>query len=171
MQKILIALVAIVLIVGGGYFAYAKWYTPTPEDEGVVCTMEAKMCPDGSYVGRTGPHCEFSACPTSTATTTTVSKDTKINTTITAFNFSITPTQVLEDSRCPLDVQCIQAGTVRVKTTLAGELGEYSATLELNKPLVNEEVSITLTSVSPAPNSKHAITPEEYVFTFEIKKI
>jgi len=30
----------------------------------VVCTQEAKLCPDGSYVGRTGPKCEFSACPT-----------------------------------------------------------------------------------------------------------
>lgn len=28
-----------------------------------ACTLEAKMCPDGSAVGRTGPNCEFSACP------------------------------------------------------------------------------------------------------------
>lgn len=27
------------------------------------CTMEAKQCPDGSYVGRSGPNCEFEACP------------------------------------------------------------------------------------------------------------
>jgi hypothetical protein len=36
------------------------------DDDGkdqVFCTMEAKLCPDGSYVGRTGPKCEFSACP------------------------------------------------------------------------------------------------------------
>ncbi len=29
----------------------------------VVCTMDAKMCPDGSYVGRVAPACEFAACP------------------------------------------------------------------------------------------------------------
>lgn len=29
----------------------------------VACTEEAKQCPDGSYVGRTGPKCEFTACP------------------------------------------------------------------------------------------------------------
>ena len=30
----------------------------------VACTMEAKLCPDGvTYVGRTGPNCEFAACP------------------------------------------------------------------------------------------------------------
>lgn len=28
----------------------------------VACTMEAKLCPDGSYVGRSGPNCEFAPC-------------------------------------------------------------------------------------------------------------
>ena len=28
-----------------------------------ACTQEAKQCSDGSYVGRTGPDCEFAACP------------------------------------------------------------------------------------------------------------
>lgn len=27
-----------------------------------ACTQEAKQCPDGSFVDRTGPNCEFSAC-------------------------------------------------------------------------------------------------------------
>jgi len=35
-----------------------------------ACTMEAKMCPDGSYVGRTGPLCQFATCPALTATST-----------------------------------------------------------------------------------------------------
>ncbi|MEN9920891.1 MAG: hypothetical protein RL538_784 [Candidatus Parcubacteria bacterium] len=30
--------------------------------EGVFCTADAMQCPDGSYVGRTGPSCEF-VCP------------------------------------------------------------------------------------------------------------
>jgi len=29
----------------------------------VACTAEAKLCPDGSAVGRTGPNCEFAPCP------------------------------------------------------------------------------------------------------------
>ena len=29
----------------------------------VACTQEAKLCPDGSYVGRQGPNCEFAECP------------------------------------------------------------------------------------------------------------
>jgi len=35
----------------------------TPE-KGVVCTMEAKACPDGSYVGRNpAKNCAFNPCP------------------------------------------------------------------------------------------------------------
>lgn len=32
------------------------------EQEGVVCTADAMQCPDGSWVGRSGPKCEF-VCP------------------------------------------------------------------------------------------------------------
>lgn len=31
--------------------------------EGTACTMDAKICPDGSAVGRSGPNCEFEKCP------------------------------------------------------------------------------------------------------------
>lgn len=29
----------------------------------IACTLEAKICPDGTAVGRSGPNCEFAACP------------------------------------------------------------------------------------------------------------
>ncbi len=35
----------------------------TVTGEPSVCTQDAKACPDGSYVGRTGPKCEFVQCP------------------------------------------------------------------------------------------------------------
>ncbi len=34
-----------------------------PPSNEVFCTQEAKQCPDGSYVGRSGPKCEFAKCP------------------------------------------------------------------------------------------------------------
>ncbi len=37
--------------------------SPKPAPDMIYCTQEAKQCPDGSYVGRTGPNCEFSPCP------------------------------------------------------------------------------------------------------------
>jgi hypothetical protein len=36
---------------------------PVQPPPGVACTMEAKLCPDGSYVARTGLNCEFTPCP------------------------------------------------------------------------------------------------------------
>ncbi len=39
---------------------------PSEDPELVICTEEAKICPDGSAVGRVAPNCEFAACnPTS----------------------------------------------------------------------------------------------------------
>lgn len=38
--------------------------TPTEKSNNqVFCTMDAKVCPDGSSVGRIPPSCEFAACP------------------------------------------------------------------------------------------------------------
>jgi len=37
----------------------ACWKKPQPK----ACTEEAKVCRDGSAVGRTGPNCEFAPCP------------------------------------------------------------------------------------------------------------
>jgi len=33
------------------------------EEENKICTLDAKICPDGTAVGRTGPNCEFAECP------------------------------------------------------------------------------------------------------------
>lgn len=49
------------------FFSFDFWKSesdPSADPGQVACTQEAKMCPDGSYVGRTGPSCAFAACPT-----------------------------------------------------------------------------------------------------------
>ena len=55
-----------------GYVAWSMSAAPSKGGpgmpEGVVCTLEAKLCPDGSYVGRQGPKCEFAPCPGSAPT-------------------------------------------------------------------------------------------------------
>jgi len=35
---------------------------PPVQNNNIVCTEDARECPDGSWVGRSGPHCEF-ICP------------------------------------------------------------------------------------------------------------
>jgi hypothetical protein len=62
MKKYLGLLIVLIIALSAGI------NTVRAEDSAVsggikACTMEAKLCPDGSYVGRTGPNCEFSACP------------------------------------------------------------------------------------------------------------
>ena len=52
-----------VLVVVGGAVALIASPAGTQQGTGTACTAEAMQCPDGSYVGRTGPNCEFAACP------------------------------------------------------------------------------------------------------------
>jgi hypothetical protein len=40
-----------------------KDYKPYTPVDPIVCTLEVKQCPNGSFVGRTGPNCEFTPCP------------------------------------------------------------------------------------------------------------
>ncbi len=57
-KKILLG-ISITLLFVGIYFLNPDFSSPTQ----IGCTMDAKQCPDGSYVGRTGPRCEFTTCP------------------------------------------------------------------------------------------------------------
>jgi len=61
LKSILLFLVVIVV----GAIVYTLWLRPleNTNPQAVACTQEAKLCPDGSYVGRVGPECEFAACP------------------------------------------------------------------------------------------------------------
>jgi hypothetical protein len=70
----------------------------------VACTMEAKICPDGSAVGRSGPNCEFAQCP-QIATTTTVKATTtpKLKGVLTG-TVTLSPTCPVE--RIPPDPAC-----------------------------------------------------------------
>lgn len=62
---ILAVVLGILILSGAAYGAYYWW-----QNHGggkTACTQETKQCPDGSYVGRTGPDCEFAECPLATA--------------------------------------------------------------------------------------------------------
>lgn len=63
--KLPLAIILIVAALLTSYFALAAWqiWWPFEAQKQQACTQEAKLCPDGSYVGRTGPNCEFAECP------------------------------------------------------------------------------------------------------------
>ncbi|OGG57627.1 hypothetical protein A2765_00175 [Candidatus Kaiserbacteria bacterium RIFCSPHIGHO2_01_FULL_56_24] len=61
--------VIVVGLAGAGVFflSIAPAQAPGPGGDSVACTADAMQCTDGSYVGRTGPNCEF-VCPSATTT-------------------------------------------------------------------------------------------------------
>ncbi|MBI3379331.1 hypothetical protein HY029_01090 [Candidatus Gottesmanbacteria bacterium] len=62
----------LILIAGlfGGYYLTKSSTSEKPKSQltGKACTQEAKLCPDGSSVSRTGINCEFAPCPQITIT-------------------------------------------------------------------------------------------------------
>lgn len=63
MNKIVIITFVILLITLGLFFYKNTKNEDTNNRNEESCTTEAKLCPDGTAVGREGPNCEFSACP------------------------------------------------------------------------------------------------------------
>lgn len=60
MKKVLpIILIGLAITLSGCTLPWQKPATNNPS----ACTQEAKLCPDGSAVGRQGPNCEFAECP------------------------------------------------------------------------------------------------------------
>jgi hypothetical protein len=94
----------------------------------------------------------------------------KIGETKSALGVIVTPSAVISDSRCPLDVTCVWAGTVEVKATMKSGLGTSEQIFTLNEPVTTEAEEVTLLRVDPAPKAGVEIKPAEYVFTFEVKK-
>jgi hypothetical protein len=56
-------LLAVLGLVGFFYRATLEAPTHNTNAVGTECNADAKMCPDGSSVGRGGPSCIFAACP------------------------------------------------------------------------------------------------------------
>ncbi|PIR78902.1 MAG: hypothetical protein COU26_04065 [Candidatus Levybacteria bacterium CG10_big_fil_rev_8_21_14_0_10_36_30] len=58
---ILIIGIILFLLVAGSAAGFYIFNQQVPKQ--IACTMEAKVCPDGTSVGRSGPKCEFTPCP------------------------------------------------------------------------------------------------------------
>jgi hypothetical protein len=79
---------------------------------------------------------------------------------------------VLEDSRCPKDVQCIQAGRVVVAVNILSD-GTFARTadLKIDDAVIAGKTRITLSAVSPETDSTKKIEDGEYRFTFTFEVI
>ncbi len=59
-------LIVIVLLTAGAAFYFATSHLPSiqaPTPTSAVCTQDVKSCPDGSWVSRVAPACDFATCP------------------------------------------------------------------------------------------------------------
>lgn len=166
LKAVLLGAVA-VLILGAGYLSLMQ------RQGGLVgqpqaCSQEAKVCPDGTAVGRTGPNCSFAPCPATSTTTAQASTDAlAIGEQATINGTLISVLGLTEDSRCPVDVQCIQAGTVRVRAALNAYNRDFTFTLGV--PQSVDGASITLSSVLPAQkHSTLTVAASDYRFVFTV---
>ncbi len=75
-MRLSFTLFAVLFLIGAGCSNTSEITQPKPtevapiETAPVACTMDAKACPDGSYVGRVAPKCEFAPCLTTKPTET-----------------------------------------------------------------------------------------------------
>jgi|GEM_PF-6430430 len=63
-QTVVLIIFMIVLIsIGIAIVFLLTWPAGQKGGGAVACTLEARICPDGTAVGRVGPDCEFTPCP------------------------------------------------------------------------------------------------------------
>ncbi|MDE1874857.1 MAG: hypothetical protein KGI79_02100 [Patescibacteria group bacterium] len=61
MRTLFIIVVGLIIALGG-VIAYQAATWPSNTQASTICPMDARLCPDGSYVGRVGPDCQFAEC-------------------------------------------------------------------------------------------------------------
>ncbi len=87
-----------------------------------------------------------------------------LNETGESHGWSITPTELVIDSRCPVDVQCIHAGTVEVRVRIGSSTTPYILTLAEPKEVAGG--TVTLVQVTPEMRSTARIALSGYRFSF-----
>ncbi|HYF10633.1 MAG TPA: hypothetical protein VD967_03480 [Candidatus Paceibacterota bacterium] len=57
--------VILLFLLAGAFFLFGRNSVNISgaQEPSSLCTMDVKLCPDGSYVGRIPPSCAFATCP------------------------------------------------------------------------------------------------------------
>lgn len=85
------------------------------------------------------------------------------------FGPQITPLELIEDSRCPMNARCVWAGTVKVLTriSLASGTRVREEVLTINEPVSVADGSVTLVAVLPENTMAGEVTtPPTYRFAY-----
>ncbi|WP_407469235.1 hypothetical protein ABFU38_05125 [Xanthomonas campestris pv. raphani] len=81
----------------------------------------------------------------------------------------VRPDHVIEDSRCPADVQCVVAGRLIVRTTVMGGGWSKQIDLTLGMPVPVADGMLTLVDATPVPLSEEAVPASAARFTFKFQ--
>ena len=81
----------------------------------------------------------------------------------------VRPIAIVEDSRCPIDVMCVWAGRVVVRSELIGGSWTETRDLELGRPQQLADGSLTLVEVQPPKRVDQAVDLASYRFTFRLE--
>ena len=82
--------------------------------------------------------------------------------------------EFIEDSRCPVDVECIWAGNAKIKVRITSRGVSRVLTLDTlgsEKATVAHGYTFRLTGLTPVPRSNVRIDPSGYVATIEAEKV
>lgn len=81
----------------------------------------------------------------------------------------VRPLSVVEDSRCPANVQCVWAGRLVVRSEVIGGSWRETRDLELGKPQQIADGTLALVSVEPSKQADVPIDPRAYRFTYDFQ--
>jgi hypothetical protein len=96
---------------------------------------------------------------------------TPLGTTLSIYDVSLTPVEVVEDSRCPTGVQCIQAGRIRVKTMISNGTKTVERIFQLHDPITFDNIAFTMTVASPEKKADIVTKATDYRFVFVAQKL
>lgn len=89
----------------------------------------------------------------------------EIGKTKTLAGLALTPKKVVEDSRCPIGLMCIAAGTVKLEVTIGD--GEKVEIFELGESKTVLGKKVTFHSITP--DKEEGKSPTDYQFYFSVK--
>ena len=170
MKNVLMILgVIIVLIIAGIVIYKSTPHADTVFPEPVEEIMEATSTPEVVI----DPETTTERPGTNEVNDTNKTITARLHEKITFNNLTVDPWAVMEDSRCPKDVQCIQAGRVVVAINVHSSSGTLIRTAELEegKSIQIGSTRITLVRVMPDTVSTRKISDDEYRFTFSFETI
>lgn len=168
-RKILLAVLVIIIVL----FGYCYLIRPTAIVD-ALNQSDTEVRVDMPVI--TGSSTETKSTTWSSTTDEVTDKPSRLNEILLAFGQSgyisgvqITPQALIEDSRCPTDVNCIQAGLLRLRVSIKSEASLEERTFVLGKVQNIFDKEIVLQAVTPARISTKQIKLSDYLFNFVIK--